>query len=144
MADLSPFLFVQIEKIFDFFFLKIQMCPEGAAQIFNFVQIYLLPPFHACNQVFKYSNSKWPTYNLFLFAQNDKIFKILSLGMNISYNNENVFAILYTCINYNPSMNHLRFVMIKFKMADLSLFLFAEIDKIFENFVRPNEYLLHQ
>ena len=28
----------------------------------------------------------------------------------------------------------------KFKMFNLSSFLFAQIDKIFENFVRPDEY----
>ena len=33
------------------------------------------------------------------------------------------------------------FVRIKFKMAN---FLFAQIDIIFENFVRPDEYLQHQ
>ena len=33
------------------------------------------------------------------------------------------------------------FIRIKFKMADLSSFLFAQIDKIFENVVRPDEYL---
>ena len=32
------------------------------------------------------------------------------------------------------------FVRIKFEMADLSLILFAQIDKIFENVVRPDEY----
>ena len=35
-------------------------------------------------------------------------------------------------------------VRIQFKMADLSQFLFAQIDKLFENFVRPDEYLQHQ
>ena len=30
------------------------------------------------------------------------------------------------------------------EMADLLPFLFAQIDKIFENFVRPEEYLKHQ
>ena len=35
-------------------------------------------------------------------------------------------------------------VRIKFKMVDLSLFVFAQIDKIFENVVSPDEYLQHQ
>ena len=33
------------------------------------------------------------------------------------------------------------FVRIKFKIADLSPFLLAQIDKIFENFFHPDEYL---
>ena len=36
------------------------------------------------------------------------------------------------------------FIRIKFKMTDLLLFLFAQIDKIFENVVRPDKYLTHQ
>ena len=36
------------------------------------------------------------------------------------------------------------FVRIKLKMADLSPFLLSQIDKIFENFVRPDEYIQHQ
>ena len=36
------------------------------------------------------------------------------------------------------------FVWIKFDMANLFPFLFAQIDKIFENVVRPDEYLQHQ
>ena len=36
------------------------------------------------------------------------------------------------------------FVRIKFKIVDFSSFLLAQIDKLFENFVRPDEYLQHQ
>ena len=66
----------------------------------------------------------------------------LSVQMDISNCNEYVFPILYTCIYYNLPMSPLQFLFwIKFKMADLSPFLFAQIDKIFENVVRPDEYL---
>ena len=37
-----------------------------------------------------------------------------------------------------------RLVWFKFKMADLSPFLFAQNDKIFENFVLPDIYLQYQ
>ena len=45
----------------------------------------------------------------FLIAQIDKILKILSLQINIANTNENVFPMLYTCINYNPPMNSVKF-----------------------------------
>ena len=127
---------------------------------------------------------------------------MLSVRINIFNTNEHFFPILYTCINYYPPMNPVKFRLdqihngrllaifvcsnwpniwknwmsrwisptpmhissrysthalniillwilwsffrIKFKMADLLPFLFAQIDKIFENFVRPDEYLKHQ
>ena len=40
--------------------------------------------------------------------------------------------------------NTLDKTIIKFKMVDFSLFLFAQIDKIFENFVRLDEYPQHR
>ena len=74
MADLLPFLFAEIDKIFEFFFLKNQMCPGGAAQIFYVVQIYSLTPWHAFSQVSDYSNFKMADLSPFLSAQIDKIF----------------------------------------------------------------------
>ena len=44
----------------------------------------------------------------FLFAQIDKIFENF-VGMNISNTNEHFFQILYTCINYYPPMNPVKF-----------------------------------
>ena len=137
-----------------------------------------------------------------MFAQIDKILKMLSVRINISNTNEHFFPILYTYNNYNPPMNPVKFrpdyihngqllaifvcsdwqniwkfcqsrlilptpmniffryythalttilpwilwsfIRIKFKMVDFSPFLFAQIYKIFENFVRPDEYLQHQ
>ena len=64
--------------------------------------------------------------------------------MSIANSNEYFVLILYTCINYNPPMNCLEFVRIKLQMVDFSPFLFAEIEKIFENFVRSDEYLQDQ
>ena len=69
---------------------------------------------------------------------------MLSVRMNISNTNEHLFPIINTCIYYNPLMNPVTFVLIKFRMADLSLFLFTQIDKIFEKVVRQEEYLQHQ
>ena len=64
--------------------------------------------------------------------------------MNISKTNEYFFPILSSCIYYNPPMNHVKFRQDQIKMADLSPFLFAQIDKIFENVVPLDEYLQHQ
>ena len=41
-------------------------------------------------------------------------------------------------------MNSVKFRQDQIKIANLSSFLFAQIHKIFENFVRPDEYLQHQ
>ena len=38
-----------------------------------------------------------------------KYLKILSVRMNISNTNEHFFPILYTCINYYPPMNPVKF-----------------------------------
>ena len=77
----------------------------------------------------------------FLFAQIDKIFlKFVHPDEYLPNTNDYFFPILYTCIYYIFARIMWRFFRIKFKMADLSLFLFAQIDKIFENFVRLDKY----
>ena len=60
------------------------MCPVGAAQIFNFVQIYSFPHCHAYSQVSEHSNFKMADFLLKM----TKYLKILSVRMNISYTNE--------------------------------------------------------
>ena len=79
------------------------------------------------------------TCHHFCLLKLTKYLKILSVRMNISNTNEYWFPILYICIYYNPPSNP-----VKFKMVDFSSFLFAQIYKIFENFVRLDEYLQHQ
>ena len=67
-----------------------------------------------------------------------------SFRMNISNTNEifsryssHALTTITPCILWS-------WVQIKFKMTDLMPFLYAQIDKMFENFVRPDEYLQHQ
>ena len=64
--------------------------------------------------------------------------------MHISNTNEYLFLTLYTCMDHNPPMNLVKFCQDQNKMVDFFSFLFAQIDKIFENFVRPDDYLQHQ
>ena len=61
----------------------------------------------------------------FLFAQ---------IQINISYSNEYVFAILYTCIYYNPSNNPVKFRHDWIQNGVLISIFFAQIDNIFESF----------
>ena len=68
----------------------------------------------------------------------------LSVRMNISNTNEYFFRYFtHAFITILPWILW-SVVRIKFKMADLLPFLFAQIDKIFENVVRLDEYLQHQ
>ena len=67
-----------------------------------------------------------------------------SVRMNICNTNEYFFPILYTCINYNPPMNPVKCRPDQIQNGRLISILFAQIDKIFENFVRPDAYLKHQ
>ena len=74
-----------------------------------------------------------------------KYLKILSVQMNIANANEYFFFRYYThALTTILKWILWSFVWIKFKMADLSPFLLAQIDKIFENCARPDEYLQHQ
>ena len=84
MADLKPFLFVQIDKIFE-----------------NFVR----PDEYLQHQ------------QIFFFRYYTHALTTILPGILLS------------------------FIRLKFKMVNFSPFLFAEIDMIFENFVRPDEYL---
>ena len=79
------------------------------------------------------------------FAKIDKIFEILSVGINISPTPMNISS-RYSTHALTTILPWIlwSFVRIKFKIADLSPFLFSQIAKIFENFVRPDEYLQHQ
>ena len=70
-------------------------------------------------------------------------FSGVSVWININ-TNEYFFPILYTCIYYNSPMNPVKFCQDQIQNGRLIAFLFAQIDKIFENVVRPNEYLQHQ
>ena len=107
MAGLSPLLAAHIDQ-----YLKNQICPGGSAHIFNFVQIRLFP--HVFSQVSEHSN-----YLLKL----QKYLLILSVLINISNTNE--FAILYTCINYNPAMNPVKFRHNQIQDGRLIVILFA-------------------
>ena len=64
--------------------------------------------------------------------------------MHISNTNEYFFPILYTCINFNPPMNPVKCCPDQIQNGRLIAILFAQIDIIFENFVRPDAYLQHQ
>ena len=99
---------------------------------------------HESCEVFSGSNSQLPTHRHFCLLKLTKYLKNLAIRMNISNTNAYFFLIAYTCINYKPPMNPLKLFRIKFKRVDFSSFLFAQIDKIFENFVRPDKYLQHQ
>ena len=120
MADLLPFLFAQIDKLFENV-----VCPDEYLQHqWNFFPIlytciYYNPPMNPlkCCQD---QNYKWPTYRYLC---------LLKLTIFLS---TIIPWILWS------------FVMIKFKIVNFSSFLFAQIDKIFENCVRPDEYLQHQ
>ena len=107
--------------------------------------MYLLQSSHKSCEVLSGSNAKWPTYRHFCLLKLTKYLKILSVRMNISNTNKHFFLILYTCINYYPSMNPVKFRVDQIHiMADSLLFLFAQIDKIIEKFGRPDKYLQHQ
>ena len=67
-----------------------------------------------------------------------KYLKTLSVGMNISNTNKYCYAIFYTCINYNPPMNAVKFCH---DYCNLLPLLFAQIGKIFKNFVCLGEYV---
>ena len=81
----------------------------------------------------------------FLFAQIDKIFEKCCLFGWISPTPINIVYWYFTHA-FTTILPYIlwSFVRIKFKIADLLTFLFAQIDKIFENVVRPDEYLQHQ
>ena len=119
---------INISKTNEHFFLIFYIC------------IYYNPPIHESCEVSSGSNSKWPDYHHFCLLKLTKYMKMLSVGwisrtpMNISswFSTHELTTILWS------------FVRIKFIMDDLSPFLFAQIDKIFENVVRPNEYLQHK
>ena len=49
--------------------------------------------------------------------------------------NEHFFPKFYTCINFNPPMNPVKFRQDQIQNGQLIAILFAQIDKIFENFV---------
>ena len=70
-----------------------------------------------------------------------KYLEILSVRMHISNTKEYLLPILYTRINYNHPMNHIKWHEDLIPNGCLFAILFAQIDKIFENFVRPDEYL---
>ena len=65
----------------------------------------------------------------------------LSVRMNISNANEHFFPILSTWIFYNPPINPVQCRQDQIQNGRLIAILFAEIDKIFENVVRPDKYL---
>ena len=75
----------------------------------------------------------------FLFAQIDEIFENFVRPDEYLPNTNEYFFWYFThaFITILPWILW-NFVGIKFKMADLSLFLFAQIDKLFENFVHPD------
>ena len=64
-----------------------------------------------------------------------------SVRMNISNTNEYFFPILYTFITYNPPMNPVKCRQDQIQNGRLIAILFAQIDIIFENFVRPDAYI---
>ena len=68
----------------------------------------------------------------------------LSVRMNVSNTNAYFFPILYTCIYYNPSLNPVKFHLDHISNGRLIATLVCLIDKIFEKFVRSDEYLQHQ
>ena len=68
----------------------------------------------------------------------------LSVRMHISNTNEYFFPILYTCIDYNPPINTVKCRQDQIQNGRLIAILFAQIDIIFEKFVRPDAYLQHQ
>ena len=79
-----------------------------------------------------------------LFAQIDKYLKILCVRMHISNTNEYFFLILCKSINYYPLMNPVKFRQDKIQNGRLIAIFFAQIAKIFENFVLLDDYLQHQ
>ena len=111
MVDLLPFLFAQIDKIFENFVRPDEYLPTPmniVFQYFTHVCINYNPPM---NPVRSFIWTKFKMVDLlpFLFAQIAKIFEILSIRMNISFTNAYLFLILYTCINYIPPMNPVKF-----------------------------------
>ena len=57
----------------------------------------------------------------------------------------NIFFRYFThALIYNPPMNPVKCCQDQIQNGDLSPFLFAQIDKIFENVVGPDEYIQHQ
>ena len=73
------------------------------------LHLHLLQSSHKSWEVSSGSNSKWLTNCHFCFLKLTKYLKTLSFRMNISNTNENVYLILYTCINCNPPMNPVKF-----------------------------------
>ena len=144
MFDLSSFLFAQIDKIFEKKF-----CPHEYLQhqwIFfsNTLHMHVLQTFYKFCEVSSGSNSKWPTYRYFCLLKTTKYLKMLSVRINISNTNKKNFGYFtHAFITILPWILW-SFVRINFKMADLLPFLFAQIDKIFKNFVCPDKYLHHQ
>ena len=137
MADYSQFLFSQIHKIFEN--LSVQMNISNTNEHF-FPILYTCINFSQSSnescEVSSRSNSKWPTYRHFCLLKLIKYLKILSVRINISNANEYLFPILYTCINYNHPMNPVKFGQDQIQNGWQITIFVAQIDKIFENFVR--------
>ena len=109
---LIAILFAQIDIIFENIW---KFCPSG----------WISPtPMNICFQHFTHAwttslpwilwsdvRIKFKMANLLLFCllKLTKYLKKLSVRMHISNTNEYCFPILYTCINYNPPMNPVKF-----------------------------------
>ena len=105
MADLLPFLFAQIDKIFENVVRPDEYLQHQWIFFSDVLHMHLLQPSHESCEVSSGSNLKWPTYCHFCFLKLTKYLKMLSVRMNISNTNEYFFPIFYTCIYYNPLMN---------------------------------------
>ena len=102
MADLSLFLFCSNWQ--DILFAQTQI--NIFLRYFTYALTTILP---WILWSLPWANSKWPTSYHFCWLKLTKYLKILSILMNISNTNEYIFAILYTCIDYNLSMNPVKF-----------------------------------
>ena len=108
MANLSPFLFAQIDKMFENFVLRMNI--SNTNEHFTpilYTCINYTPPMYPV----KYSPDQIQNghHCPFCLLKLTKYLKILSVRINISNTNEYVFWILYTRINYNPPMYPVKF-----------------------------------
>ena len=142
---LIAILFAQIDKIFENVVRPDEYLPTPMNIVFQYFTHALTTILLWILWSFFWIKFKMVDLLPFLFAQIAKIFEnFVCPDEYIHYTNAYLFPIFYTCKIYICPMNPENFVRIKFKMVDFSPFLFAQIDKIFENFVRPDEYLQHQ
>ena len=119
-----------------------EICPSGWISP---TPMHLLQSPHETSEVLSGSNSKWPTYRHFCLLKLTKYLKIWPSDKYLSNTNEHFFPILYTCINYHPPMNPMKFCPDEIQNGQLiAIFVLLKLTKYLKNFVCPDKYRQHQ